>query len=63
MSGTRVRVGGPREPFRDGIEAELAAQGYSEGRAGQLMLLVAHLSRSLGERGVDCGELTVEVVG
>ncbi len=58
MPGTRVRVGGPMEPLRCGIESELVAQGYSEGRASQLMLLVAHLSRWMDERGLGCGDLS-----
>jgi integrase/recombinase XerD len=63
MSETRVRVSGPLEPFKDGIEEALVAQGYSPGRMGQLMLLVAHLSRWLGERGLGCGDLSDEIVG
>jgi integrase/recombinase XerD len=62
MSVTSVRVDGPLERFREGIKAALAAQGYSDGRAGQLMLLVTHLSRWLAERGLDAGDLSVEVV-
>lgn len=62
MAGTRVRVGGPLEPLRDGIEAALVAQGYSEGRRGQLMLLVAHLSGWLGERGLGCRDLSDQVI-
>lgn len=62
MAGVKVRVGGPLEPLRDGIEAELVGHGYSQGRTGQLMLLVAHLSRWLGERGLGCGDLGAEVV-
>jgi integrase/recombinase XerD len=62
MVGTRVRVGGPLEPFREGIEAELAELGYSEGRAGQLLLVVAHVSCWLEEQGFGPGDLSVEVV-
>jgi len=62
MAGGRVRVGGPLEPLRGGIQLELAAQGYSEGRADQLMLLVAHLSRWMEEHGLVCADLSVEVV-
>jgi site-specific recombinase XerD len=62
MAGIRVRVGGPLESLRDGIEAELVALGYSEGRTGQLMLLVAHLSGWMEERSFGPGDLRVEVV-
>lgn len=62
MPGTRVRMDGPMEPLRCGIEAELAAQGYSEGRAGKLMLLVAHLSRWMDGKGLGCEDLSVETV-
>ena len=62
MVGRRVRVAGPLEPFRAGIEAELRRLGYSEGRAGQLMLLVTHVGRWMDERRLACSELTDEVV-
>lgn len=50
------------EPLRGGIEAALIAQGYSEGRRGQLMLLVGYLGRWLAERGLGCGDLSPEVI-
>jgi site-specific recombinase XerD len=51
-------MGGPLESFRDGIGVELAGLGYSEGRADQLMLLTAHLSRWMQERELACGDLS-----
>ncbi|HUP71060.1 MAG TPA: tyrosine-type recombinase/integrase [Acidimicrobiales bacterium] len=62
MVGTRAWTGGPLEPLRDGIVAELAELGYSDGRAGQLLLVVAHLSCWLEERGFGAGDLSGEVV-
>jgi integrase/recombinase XerD len=58
----KVRVSGPLGTFRDGIEHALRAQGYSDGRVDVLLLLTAHLSRWLAERGLHADELTGEVV-
>ncbi|MEW6470707.1 MAG: tyrosine-type recombinase/integrase [Actinomycetota bacterium] len=60
---TRVRVGGPLESFGEGIQAALVGQGYSEGRTGQLMLLVGNLSRWMDDRELTVGELSTEVIG
>lgn len=57
-----IRIGGPLGPFRDGVEHALRAQRYSEGRIDQLLLLMAHLSTWLAERGSDAGDLTGETV-
>src|SRR5258708_5905738 len=57
-----TRVGGPLEPFRDDVEQALRAQGYSESRVVRLLLLMAHLSRWLAERGSAAGDLTGETV-
>jgi len=57
-----TRVGGPLEPFRDDVEQALRALGYSEGRVAQLLLLMAHLSRWLAERGSTASDLTDETV-
>lgn len=62
MVGRRVREAGPLEPLRVGIEAELRRLGYSEGRTGQLLLLVTHLGRWMDERRMSCGDLNDEVV-
>ncbi len=57
-----TRIGGPLGPFKDGIEHALRAQGYSEGRVNQLLLLTAHLSRWLEEQGMLAVQLTGETV-
>jgi len=61
MRGRPVR-GGPLEPLRAGIEAELERLSYSEGRVRQLMLATAHLSRWMDERRLACGDLTEDGV-
>jgi integrase/recombinase XerD len=58
----RIRVGGPLGPFRDGVEQALRALEYSEGRVGQLLLLMAHLSRWLDERDLGAGDLTADAI-
>jgi hypothetical protein len=40
----------------------LEAEGYAFGGARQLVLLLAHLSRWLEERGLGAGDLTAEVI-
>jgi len=62
MTGKLVQTGGPLGPFRAGIEAELGRLGYSQGRAGQLMLLVGRVSRWMDERLLACGDLTDDAV-
>lgn len=62
MAGIGVRVDGPLRPFREGIEGALADLGYSQERTGQLLLLVAHVSRWMGEEDLGCGDLSGEVV-
>ena len=63
MAGKRgTRAGGPLEPFRDDVEQALRAQGYSESRVAKLLLLMAHVSRWLAERGLTAGDLTDEAV-
>ena len=57
-----IRVDGCLGPFRDGVEQALRAQGYSEGRVDLLLLLMAHLSRWLDERGSSVDQLTGEAV-
>jgi hypothetical protein len=57
-----TRAGGPLEPFRDEVGQALRAQGYSESRVVHLLLLMAHLSRWLAERGSAAGDLTGEMV-
>jgi integrase/recombinase XerD len=57
-----VRVGGPLEPFRDGVAEALSVRGYSKDRAVQLMRLLAHLSRWLESRGLGPGDLSPEIV-
>ena len=58
----RIRVAGPLEPYRAGIEGELHRLGYSQGRATMLMLLVAHISRWMDDRHVGPRGLTDEAV-
>lgn len=63
MEGQRgIRVEGPLESFRDGVQEALRASGYSQDRAAQLVRLMAHLSRWLHEHGLSSEELTDEVV-
>ena len=57
-----VRVDGPLGPFRDGVLETLAASGYSQDRAVQLVRLMAHLSRWLDDNGLGLGDLTSEAV-
>jgi integrase/recombinase XerD len=57
-----IRVGGPLGPFRDSVEQALRALEYSEGRVNQLLLLMAHLSRWLDERGLGVSDLTAQAV-
>ncbi|MGH3260622.1 MAG: tyrosine-type recombinase/integrase, partial [Trebonia sp.] len=49
-------------PFRDGIEQALRAHGYSEGRANQLLLLTAHLSRWIDAQDLSVDQLTGEAI-
>jgi integrase/recombinase XerD len=58
-----IGVAGPLEPFRVGIEGELDRLGYSQARAGMLMLLVAHVSAWMDERHLAPSGLTDEVIG
>jgi integrase/recombinase XerD len=58
----RIRVGGPLEPYRAGIEGELDRLGYSQGRSTMLMLLVAHVSAWMDERHLAPSALTDEAV-
>jgi len=57
-----TRFSGPLGPFRDGAGQWLRAQGYSASRTAALLLLMAHLSRWLEERGSAVGDLTSETV-
>lgn len=57
-----IRIGGPLGPFRDGVREALGADGYSEGRISQILIVVAHLSLWLDERGLGPEELTVHLV-
>lgn len=60
---SRARVVGPLAPHALGFGRELAGHGYSPHTAADLLHLLAHLSRWLGERGLDVGGLTEERVG
>jgi hypothetical protein len=44
--------------YAPGFRQELDRQGYKPGAAGEQLLLMAHVSRSLANRGLDAGELT-----
>lgn len=57
-----VGVEGPLAPFAAGFEEAFVAEGYSKERARQLMGLAAEVSRWLGERGLEAGDLTGEVI-
>lgn len=60
--GSRNAGGGPLEPFREGIRAELGRLGYSTERAEQLLLLVRHVDGWMLDQGLSCEELTDDVV-
>ena len=59
---SRVRLGGPLEPFAAGFVAELGRLGYARPSVIQQMQLVAHLSRWMAAEGVAVAELTPERV-
>ena len=55
---SRVRVSGPLGPYADGFGAELSRVGYSRNSVSLQLQLFAHLSRWLGEEGLDASALT-----
>jgi integrase/recombinase XerD len=57
---SRVRVSGPLTRFRDGFEAELVTQGYTDFSAAQQLRLLARLSNWLEEWGLEPFELDAE---
>jgi len=59
---SRVRVTGPLEPYAAGFVAELVEAGYRPRSAAIQLRLLAHLSRWLGQEGVDPGELCEPVL-
>src|SRR5205823_8379248 len=58
-----VQMDGPLVPFAAGFGESLAAAGYSQGWARQLMDLMAEVSHWLGAGGLRARDLTGEVVG
>lgn len=59
---SRVKLAGPLAQHASGFWRELAERGYSPHTATALLYLFAHLSRWLGERGLDGRDLTPERV-
>jgi integrase/recombinase XerD len=57
-----VRMDGPLAPFAARFEGALISEGYSKQWARQLMGLTAQVSRWLGERGLEAGDLTGAVI-
>jgi integrase/recombinase XerD len=55
-----VSVGGPLAGYREGFAAFLAGRGYTRLSAANQLRLMAHLSRWLGDHGLDAGGLTSE---
>ncbi len=49
---SRVRVGGPLEPYANGFRRTLAGQGYLANSASYQLQLMAHVSRWLASRGL-----------
>ena len=62
MDSSRVRLGGPLAPYRDGLWAELLAQGYTPLSGLNLLRLMAHLSRWMEAQRMRPGELTSEQI-
>jgi integrase/recombinase XerD len=60
---SRVRIVGPLRPFAQGFAAELVRLGYRPNAAANQLQLIAHLSRWLAARGMDCGSLDSVVLG
>jgi len=52
------RVLGPLAPYADGFVVELVERGYRPRSVGCQLELIAHLSRWLGDQGVEPGGLT-----
>ncbi|GAA1624516.1 site-specific integrase [Nonomuraea maheshkhaliensis] len=57
-----MRVTGPLAPHADGFRGELADLGYTPSSAAMQLNLMAHLSRWLGERGMDGAALDALIV-
>ncbi len=58
----RVRMWGPLEPYSHGFAGELSRQGYTRVSATFQLRLMAHLSRWLAEKGLECRGLTPAMV-
>ncbi|MFN2569440.1 MAG: tyrosine-type recombinase/integrase [Candidatus Dormibacteria bacterium] len=56
------QVTGPLAFYADGFGGALAEKGYAPGSARNQRLVVAHLSRWLGEHGLDAADLTEDAV-
>ncbi|MGH2870849.1 MAG: site-specific integrase [Solirubrobacteraceae bacterium] len=59
---SRVRVGGPLEPFAAGFAVELLRQGYALQPAAQQLRLLAHLSRWMAAESFGAEGLSEAVV-
>lgn len=57
---SRIHITGPLEPHVEHVWSELLAQGYAPLSIGNLLRLMAHLSRWLEGTGVQAHELTNE---
>jgi integrase/recombinase XerD len=60
---SRVRVGGPLEPYADGFRASLAQQGYRPSSAGRILRLMARFSSWLDAQSLSAGGFTIEDAG
>jgi hypothetical protein len=57
-----VRVRGPLAAYARGLVGELARLGFSRGSAQKQLQLAAHVSRWLGDTGLDTAELNARAV-
>ena len=57
---SRVRVGGPLEPYAGGFRASLARQGYRPSSAGRILRLMARFSSWLDAQSLSADGLTIE---
>ena len=59
---SRIQVSGPLEAFAAGFATELSRKGYTPNSTRLQMHLMAHLSRWLGDKGLDGGALCIPEV-
>lgn len=60
---SRVRVSGPLGRYAPGFAAELSRVGYTRASVAAQLRLMAHVSRWLGGKGLDCHGLSPAEVG